>query len=85
MVVNSMFRSIPTIANVLILLVMFWMVFGILGLQLFGGKFYSCNDGAMGSAQECAGMCALTFDYAQIHATYPCLFTRRYFLGRLCG
>ena len=55
MVVNSMFRSVPTIVNVLILLLMFWLVFGILGLQLFGGKFYSCSDGDMGSAQECAG------------------------------
>ena len=55
LVVNSLFASVPTLGNVLLLLTMYWMVFGILGLQLFGGKFYACNDGTVVNQTECIG------------------------------
>lgn len=54
-VVNSLFRSMPTLGNVLLLLTMFWMVFGILGVQLFSGKFYFCNDTTVDFEGECSG------------------------------
>ena len=46
-VVNSLFEAAPTLGNVILLLVMFWMVFGILGINLFKGKFYYCTDGGV--------------------------------------
>ena len=36
--------AIPAIFNVLLVCLVFWLVFSILGVQLFGGKFYKCLD-----------------------------------------
>eukprot|EP01052_Picozoa_sp_SAG31_P015839 SAG31_NODE_1029_length_10253_cov_2.979515_3_plen_2033_part_00 len=55
LVVNSIFLSFPTLGNVLLLLTMYWLVFGILGLQLFGGKLYACNDPDVINQTECVG------------------------------
>ena len=54
-VVESLFRSAPTLGNVILLLGMFWLIFGILGVQLFAGKFYFCNDGNVAGAYDCVG------------------------------
>lgn len=40
--------AIPAIFNVLLVCLVFWLVFSILGVQLFGGKFYKCIDDATG-------------------------------------
>ena len=45
----------PTLGNVLMLLMMFWLVFGILGVQLFKGKFYFCNDDLVVYSGSCTG------------------------------
>lgn len=42
-VVNAMFASLPGLWNVLIVSLLFWLVFGILGMQLFLGKFFYCD------------------------------------------
>ena len=55
-VVNSLFQSIPTLANVLMVLVIFWLIFGILGVQLFKGQFYTCSDGDVVSINDCIGV-----------------------------
>ena len=34
---------------------MFWTIFGILGVQIFAGRFYDCNDKEMYSRQDCVG------------------------------
>lgn len=47
-VVNSFVRAIPSIANVALVCMMVWLIFSILGVQLFGGKFYKCLDGKGG-------------------------------------
>ncbi|XP_069482586.1 sodium channel protein 1 brain-like [Ambystoma mexicanum] len=44
LVVNSLVVSIPAIANVMLVCLIFWLIFGILGVQLFGGKFFACYD-----------------------------------------
>ncbi|XP_076321983.1 sodium channel protein 1 brain-like [Tachypleus tridentatus] len=41
-VVNALMSAIPSIFNVLLVCVAFWLIFGIMGVQLFGGHFYSC-------------------------------------------
>jgi Ca2+-binding EF-hand superfamily protein len=43
-VVESLFRAVPTLFNVVLVLCIFWLIFGILAVQVFAGKFYSCND-----------------------------------------
>ena len=41
-VVNSLLAAIPSIANVFLVCIVFWLIFSILGVQLFGGKFFKC-------------------------------------------
>ena len=36
--------AIPSIFNVLLVCLVFWLIFSIAGVQLFGGKFYKCLD-----------------------------------------
>ena len=55
MVVNSLFKAIPIITNVIVLLAMFWLIFGILGVQLFKGQFYSCSDPEVLLQHACSG------------------------------
>lgn len=45
-VVNALFSAIPGIGNVLLVSLLFWLIFSILGVQLFAGKFYKCQDEA---------------------------------------
>ncbi|CAF0997674.1 unnamed protein product [Rotaria sordida] len=41
-VVNALIGAIPSIFNVLLVCLVFWLIFSIVGVQLFGGKFYKC-------------------------------------------
>ncbi|XP_065662158.1 sodium channel protein type 3 subunit alpha isoform X4 [Hydra vulgaris] len=43
-VVNALISSIPSIANVLLVCMVFWLIFSIMGYNLFGGKFYYCAN-----------------------------------------
>jgi len=43
-VVNSLVHSIPSIANVLLVCGVFWLIFSVMGFTLFGGRFYRCVD-----------------------------------------
>jgi hypothetical protein len=45
-VVNALLESIPALINVLLIVMLFLLVFGILGIQLFKGQLGVCNDGA---------------------------------------
>ena len=36
--------AIPSIINVLLVCLVFWLIFSIMGVQFFGGKFYKCVD-----------------------------------------
>jgi len=42
--VNALVQAIPSIFNVLLVCLVFWLVFGIMGVTLFSGRFYSCED-----------------------------------------
>ena len=39
-VVNALVQAIPSIFNVLLVCIIFWLIFAIMGVQLFAGKFY---------------------------------------------
>ena len=43
-VVNALVQAIPAIFNVLLVCLIFWLIFSIMGVQLFMGKFYQCID-----------------------------------------
>jgi len=43
-VVNALVQAIPSIFNVLLVCLVFWLVFSIMGVTLFSGRFYSCED-----------------------------------------
>uniref|UniRef100_A0A3P9I9L3 Sodium channel protein n=1 Tax=Oryzias latipes TaxID=8090 RepID=A0A3P9I9L3_ORYLA len=48
-VVNALLGAIPSIFNVLLVCLIFWLIFSIMGVNLFAGKFYKCinkTDGA---------------------------------------
>jgi hypothetical protein len=38
----ALVRALPSIANVAVLVSMFWLIFSILGVSLFKGKFRGC-------------------------------------------
>lgn len=42
MVVNALLGAIPSIMNVLLVCLIFWLIFSIMGVNLFAGKFYYC-------------------------------------------
>ncbi|KAK3569225.1 hypothetical protein QTP86_026514, partial [Hemibagrus guttatus] len=48
-VVNALFGAIPSIVNVLLVCLIFWLIFSIMGVNLFAGKFYECVNATNGS------------------------------------
>ncbi|XP_060073623.1 sodium channel protein 1 brain-like [Ylistrum balloti] len=43
-VVNALMLAIPAICNVLVVCMVFWLIFSIMGVQFFSGKFFKCID-----------------------------------------
>uniref|UniRef100_A0A668AKJ7 Sodium channel protein n=1 Tax=Myripristis murdjan TaxID=586833 RepID=A0A668AKJ7_9TELE len=41
-VVNALLGAIPSIFNVLLVCLIFWLIFSIMGVNLFAGKYYKC-------------------------------------------
>ncbi|KXZ54859.1 hypothetical protein GPECTOR_4g931 [Gonium pectorale] len=55
LVFKSVMLSLGVMAHVSVVCVMFLLIFAILGVQLFSGKLYSCNDRSVYGRVECAG------------------------------
>ncbi|XP_042204475.1 sodium channel protein para-like isoform X10 [Homarus americanus] len=53
-VVNALVGAIPSIVNVLLVCLIFWLIFAIMGVQLFNGKYHKCidDDGLRVNAEE---------------------------------
>ncbi|KAM6461162.1 sodium channel protein type 1 subunit alpha isoform 4-T4 [Liasis olivaceus] len=47
-VVNALLGAIPSIMNVLLVCLIFWLIFSIMGVNLFAGKFYYCVNTTTG-------------------------------------
>ena len=43
LVVEALFSAMPAVADVIFVLLVFWLVFGILACQLFGSQLRTCN------------------------------------------
>lgn len=41
---NALMYAITSIFNVLLVCLVFWLIFSIMGVQFFGGKFFKCID-----------------------------------------
>ena len=39
-VVNALVQAIPSIFNVLMVCLIFWLIFAIMGVQMFAGRYY---------------------------------------------
>ncbi|XP_071512566.1 sodium channel protein para isoform X4 [Panulirus ornatus] len=53
-VVNALVGAIPSIVNVLLVCLIFWLIFAIMGVQLFNGKYHKCLnlDGIRMNAED---------------------------------
>lgn len=51
-VVNALVGAIPSIGNVLLVCLIFWLIFSIMGVNLFAGKFWKCIDTETGEKIE---------------------------------
>ncbi|XP_010115173.1 PREDICTED: sodium channel protein type 4 subunit alpha [Chlamydotis macqueenii] len=47
-VVNALLGAIPSIMNVLLVCLIFWLIFSIMGVNLFAGKYYRCVNTTSG-------------------------------------
>ncbi|KAG1949964.1 voltage-dependent L-type calcium channel subunit alpha-1D [Pimephales promelas] len=54
-VVQCVFVAIRTIGNIMIVTTLLQFMFACIGVQLFKGKFYRCNDEAKSTSEECKG------------------------------
>ena len=43
-VVNALIGALPSIVNVLVVCLVFWLIFAIIGVNTFMGRFYKCVD-----------------------------------------
>ncbi|MEE6489481.1 hypothetical protein FKM82_015587 [Ascaphus truei] len=48
-VVNAIMGAIPSIMNVLLVCLIFWLIFSIMGVNLFAGKYYHCVNTTTGT------------------------------------
>ncbi|KAJ9469642.1 Muscle calcium channel subunit alpha-1 [Diplonema papillatum] len=51
-VVRALFTSIKPLLNVLLISFVAWMIFGIMGVQVFAGTFYRCSDEVFGDVEQ---------------------------------
>lgn len=47
MVVNALIQAIPSIFNVLLVCLILWLIFAIMGVQMFAGKYYKVSEHQM--------------------------------------
>ena len=66
LVVNSLLRALPGVTHVLLIQLLFLLIFGILGVQLFRGRYAECTDPTIPLARDCNG----TFAQAQHDGSY---------------
>ena len=56
LVVNALLNAIPPLFNIFLITLFFFIIFAILGVQLFMGAFHSCNDQSISLKSECNGI-----------------------------
>lgn len=74
-VVNALMLAIPAILNVLVVCMVFWLIFSIMGVQFFSGRFYKCKDSTgevllpsvVANKSQCLAMAA-THNYSWVNS-----------------
>ncbi|XP_056021116.1 sodium channel protein 1 brain-like isoform X8 [Ostrea edulis] len=74
-VVNALMLAIPAILNVLVVCMVFWLIFSIMGVQFFSGRFYKCKDSSgevllpsvVANKSQCLAM-ASTHNYTWVNS-----------------
>jgi len=70
-VVNALIQAIPAIFNVLLVCLVFWLIFSIMGVNLFSGRFKHCIDATgltvpynvVSSRNECDALLHLNYTW----------------------
>ena len=62
LVVNAIFRAMPRIANVVLVTMLFFVIFAIVGVQNFMGALRVCNDESIDIRSACVGTFNLTLE-----------------------
>ena len=52
-VFDCVINSLKNVFNILIVYILFHFIFAVIAVQLFNGKFFSCNDDGMEDAETC--------------------------------
>ena len=52
-VFDCVINSLKNVFNILIVYILFHFIFAVIGVQLFNGKFFFCNDESMEDADTC--------------------------------
>ena len=52
-VVIALLESLVALFNVTIVVLIVWLMFSILGVSLFGGKFYRCSNPELNTREAC--------------------------------
>merc|ERR1719487_1755901 len=52
LVVNTLFLSVPELANLVIVLAMFFVIFGLLAVTFMKGRFYTCQTAGESELEE---------------------------------
>ncbi|XP_062583302.1 sodium channel protein 1 brain-like isoform X2 [Saccostrea cucullata] len=74
-VVNALMLAIPAILNVLVVCMVFWLIFSIMGVQFLSGRFYKCKDASgevllpsvVANKTQCLAMAA-THNYTWVNS-----------------
>lgn len=53
--VRSLTLSLVAMGNLTVVVFLVLLVFAILGVQLFAGRFWACNDASVAGIHECTG------------------------------
>ncbi|XP_024943014.1 muscle calcium channel subunit alpha-1 isoform X2 [Cephus cinctus] len=78
-VVKCVIVAIKTIGNIMLVTYLLQFMFAVIGVQLFKGKFFRCNDGSKMTEAQCRGT-FLTFEEGSI--SKPVLKEREWILNR---
>ncbi|XP_059200403.1 sodium channel protein type 4 subunit alpha B-like [Centropristis striata] len=77
-VVNALIGAIPSIMNVLLVCLIFWLIFSIMGVNLFAGKFGKCVNrtgfihsvSAVNNKSECLSMNDTQFYWTKVKVNF---------------
>ncbi|KAL2096750.1 hypothetical protein ACEWY4_005957 [Coilia grayii] len=77
-VVNALIGAIPSIMNVLLVCLIFWLIFSIMGVNLFAGKFGKCvnrmgylhNATVVNNKSDCQSMNSTQFYWTKVKVNF---------------